>query len=357
MNNTKNIFNVKKIIRDGCQEFWLSSIENHGEGLDVVDNAIEFLHSHYAQAFSIRLFGNRKDLSVADGKFRAAKFRDISCPPLLLENDAEIKLQLHAVSGVKSKSLCFNDEFIGREFEDANARFLMLHVLPDDAQAGRYDQTENIFNKANKILNKFNSDFSDVIRTWLYAENILAWYDLLNKARNRFFKMHEIYDHLIPASTGIGLTNLAGTAMATQILAVLPKDKKISIQEAGSPLQNPALDYKSSFSRGVKIKAKDYRKLYVSGTASIDEKGKTIFIGNTANQINMTMKVVNAILNDAKMSWTDIASSMVYFKYLKDFHLFDEYCKTHNLNIPHVKLLADVCRENLLFEIELDAIK
>ncbi len=357
MINTKNIFNIKSITRDGCQEFWLSSIENHGVGMDVVNHAIEFLNSHNAQAFSIRLFGTRHDLFVADTKLRSKEFHDISCPPLLLENNAELKLQLHAIAGVKSKSLCFNDEFIGREFEDDNARSLMLHVLPDDAQASRYNQAEEIFNKANRILSEFDSGFSDVIRTWLYAEDILAWYDLLNKARNHFFKLHDIYNQLVPSSTGIGLKNLAGTAITTQILAVIPKDKRISIQEAFSPLQNPALDYKSSFSRGVKVKALDHKKLYVSGTASIDKNGKTVYIGNTEEQINMTMEVVNAILNDANMSWSDTASSMVYFKHHKDFHLFDIYCKKHNLNIPHVKLLADVCRENLLFELELDAIK
>ena len=69
------------------------------------------------------------------------------------------------------------------------------------------------------------------------------------------------------------------------------------------------------------------------------------------------MKIVDAILGDANMNWSDTANAMVYFKHRKDFHLFDEFCRINKINIPHVKLHADVCRDNLLFEIELDAIK
>jgi len=358
MNKLQNIFNIKSIDKNDCREFWLTSIENHGKGIKIIDHAIDFLRRNSAQAFSIRLFGNRNDLSIGNEELRSAKLQEISCPPLLLiDNSSELRIQLHAISKVKSYPLCFDSEFIGREFEDNDAKYLMLHILPDNANDTRYDQAENMFNKADKILIAYNSSFSDAIRTWLYADDILEWYDQLNKARNFFYKQHGIYDHLVPASTGIGLANLAGTAMATQVLAVIPKNGKISIQKARSPLQRPALDYKSSFSRGVKVQTPYNQKLYISGTASIDENGETVFINDTAAQLNMTMKVVSAILGDANMDWSDTANAMVYFKHQKDFHLFDDFCRVNKINIPHVKLCADVCRDNLLFEIELDAIK
>ncbi|MCK5852680.1 hypothetical protein KAH27_06575 [bacterium] len=358
MKNSQNLFKIKSIDKTDCKEFWLTSIENHGKGIKIIDYAIDFLHSNAAQAFSIRLFGNQNDLSIGNEELRSEKLQKISCPPLLLiENSSELRIQLHAISKVKSYPLCFDGEFIGREFEDNNARYLMLHILPDNANDTKYDQAEDMFNKADKILISFNSSFSDTIRTWLYADDILDWYDQLNKVRNLFFEKHGIYNNLVPASTGIGLANPGGAAMATQVLAVVPKNKNIIIQKAFSPLQRPALDYKSSFSRGVKVKTPHHQKLYISGTASIDENGKTIFIDNTAGQLDMTMKVVDAILDDADMKWSDTANAMVYFKHLKDFHLFDDFCRANKINIPHVKLHADVCRDDLLFEIELDAIK
>jgi enamine deaminase RidA (YjgF/YER057c/UK114 family) len=100
----------------------------------------------------------------------------------------------------------------------------------------------------------------------------------------------------------------------------------------------------------------DHSRLFISGTASIDKDGKTIFLNDTAGQLEFTMKVVKAILNEAKMDWSNAVSSMAYFKHSRDFGLFDNYCQKHNLKLPHIKVQADVCRDDLLFELELDAV-
>jgi hypothetical protein len=47
---------------------------------------------------------------------------------------------------------------------------------------------------------------------------------------------------------------------------------------------------------------------------------------------------------------------MAYFKYGEDFDLFDQYCRRAEIKLPHVKVQADVCRDDLLFEIEVEAI-
>ena len=106
----------------------------------------------------------------------------------------------------------------------------------------------------------------------------------------------------------------------------------------------------------IKIITPDSKRLFISGTASIDKDGNTIFLDDTPKQLEMTMQVVEAIVADAGMKWGDTVSAMAYFKYRKDFSLFDDYCKAHGINIPHVKIHADVCRDDLLFELELDAI-
>jgi hypothetical protein len=55
------------------------------------------------------------------------------------------------------------------------------------------------------------------------------------------------------------------------------------------------------------------------------------------------------------MDWPDAVSSIVYFKNQSDFGLFDEYCRQKDIILPHIKVQADVCRDDLLFELELDA--
>ena len=352
------MFTIKFIEKNGREEFTLTSVENHNQGINIIDHAINFLKNKNARAFSIRLFGNQNDVTLCNEKLKNPNLTDIVCPPLkLIDDSSEIRVQIHAIAKVYSSPLYFDDEFVGREFEDTFAKYLMLRILPDNVSATNASQAENMFVKADKILTAFNSSFSDTIRTWLYAENILDWYDKLNIVRNDFFERHGIFNRLVPASTGIGINNLNGAAIASQLLAVIPKNGNVSINTAISPLQNPALNYKSSFSRAIKLKTPNEQKLFISGTASINQNGETVFLDDTAAQLDMTMKVVNAILNKAGMDWENTINAIVYFKHRNDFHLFDEYCQSKNINIPHIKLHADVCRENLLFEIELDAVK
>ncbi|MHC5164336.1 MAG: RidA family protein [Planctomycetota bacterium] len=69
------------------------------------------------------------------------------------------------------------------------------------------------------------------------------------------------------------------------------------------------------------------------------------------------MRVVRGILNDAAMDWSDVVSSLIYFKHRPDVELFDRYCSDRGISFPHVRIHADVCRDDLLFEVELDAVK
>jgi hypothetical protein len=69
------------------------------------------------------------------------------------------------------------------------------------------------------------------------------------------------------------------------------------------------------------------------------------------------MRVIKAVLDEAAMDWSDAVSSIAYFKHRRDFRLFDDYCRKHSLKLPHIKVQADVCREDLLFEMELEAVK
>lgn len=352
-----DLFTVRSIERAGGEEFWLTSKEGHGCGLAIVREAFELLKERNSVALSVRLFGDKKDLWQALS-FLKGEMKDCSCPPLmLLQPDAEINIQIHAISGFSSELIDFDGETVGRKMTDSNAEYFMLNVMPDDKSATEFDQAANLFRKAHGILETLGCGFPNTIRTWLYAQKILTWYDQLNKARNAFFEKHDIYNKLVPASTGIGAMNPYGKAMATQVLAVAPKTGKISIQKAVSPLQCPALNYKSSFSRGIKLDAPDHRRLYVSGTASIDQTGKTVFIGDTAAQIKKTVQVLDAILKKADMKWSDVVSSIVYFRHKEELGMFDEFCRKHGLELPHVKLHADICRDNLLFEVELDAVK
>ena len=128
--------------------------------------------------------------------------------------------------------------------------------------------------------------------------------------------------------------------------------------EVRSPLQSAALEYGSSFSRAVELDLPDHRRLYISGTASINPNGITVHVGDPKAQVALTMKVVHAILASRGMDWADVTRGLAYFRHAEDAPLFENYRINNNIPLFPVVIAENcICRDDLLFEIEVDAIK
>ena len=96
--------------------------------------------------------------------------------------------------------------------EDEWGRYALLKgVAPADVAASPFHQTLSAFENLERELKSIGMDFSCVVRTWLYADHILDWYADLNRARDTFFWSKDLYNHYIPASTGIGWSNGSDT--------------------------------------------------------------------------------------------------------------------------------------------------
>lgn len=264
--------------------------------------------------------------------------------------------QIHAVSGCKVRAIRLGKSVIGNLFEDDDAQYCILGDLRPDPSLPREAQVENTFRIIEEALDVCGMDFSNVARTWFYLEDINSWYDGFNRVRTGFFEKRGVFDHMVPASTGIGVMNHAGAAVVADVYAVKPKSDKVAVFAVPSPLQCPALDYKSSFSRAVEIDTTDQRLLMISGTASIAPAGETVFLDDTAGQIQKTMEVVEAILKSRNMDWSDATRAIAYFTQVEDAYLLDEYCREHGLpDMPIATAHGEICRPDLLFELELDA--
>jgi enamine deaminase RidA (YjgF/YER057c/UK114 family) len=267
--------------------------------------------------------------------------------------------QIYAVSGVQVTPIRIEGTVVGNVFESNDSVVCSLGgILPEDLDSSNKEQTARVFHKIEDALKVAGMDFSNVVRTWLYVNNILDWYDDFNEVRTKFFDERKVFDGLVPASTGIGVANPSAAALVAEVIAIKSKSDSVKIEKVESPLQCPATDYKSSFSRAVEVKFAEHRRLYVSGTASIDADGNTIHLGDVKKQIAKTMEVVKAILESRDMDWSDASRAIAYFPDLSNAGLLEEYLKDNSIdNLPMAIAHGDICRDDLLFEIEVDTVK
>ncbi len=253
-----------------------------------------------------------------------------------------------------------NGRVVGTKYETLTAEYLLIMgVHPKDLTLSRKEQAAQAFEQLDEAIETAGFSFSNVARTWLYMDKILEWYDELNDVRDAFFKKKGVFESkFIPASTGIGSGNFEGSAIAIGALAVRPKTEtsSMTMQMVESPLQCSALEYRKSFSRAVELQTPEGRTLLISGTASIEPNGATIHVGDPKKQIELTMQVVNAILESRGMSLKNSIRAIAYIKRPEYRVYWQTWLKKNGLpsNLAE-EVYADVCRDDLLFEIELDA--
>jgi 2-iminobutanoate/2-iminopropanoate deaminase len=124
---------------------------------------------------------------------------------------------------------------------------------------------------------------------------------------------------------------------------------------------NEAYDYAkpSSFSRGMRIDIGGVAILLISGTASIDESGKSVHIGDFSAQLRRTFDNITGLLVSEGVTWHDIVRTTCYLRDIeRDYGLFNAgrtaFFKEQGLDpLPaSTGIQAVLCRPELLVEIE-----
>ncbi len=124
---------------------------------------------------------------------------------------------------------------------------------------------------------------------------------------------------------------------------------------------NEAYDYQrpSSFSRGMRIDLGNFVVLLISGTASIDEAGVSVHIGDFRKQMRRTLQNITALLAAEGCTWKDIVRTSCYLRDIdRDYAEFNEertaFFKEQELDpLPaSTGIQAKLCRPELLVEIE-----
>lgn len=266
-------------------------------------------------------------------------------------------LPLSMASGVRT--LVLGHRAVGSCFEDDYSRHLLLGGLgASDISLDAATQTEETFRMLASLLMTEGMAFSDIVRTWFYNDAILAWYPNFNRVRNDFYS-HVAFNHgALPASTAVAGRNSAGSALQLAVWATRPKVPGLRVAfEVKSPLQCAATDYGSAFSRAVELNVFGARQVFVSGTASIEPGGSTVHIGDAMAQIELSLDVVEALLRTRNMAIHEASRVIAYCKYPEVSSVLGNCLANRGLqDLPMLRMHCDICRDDLLFEIELDVV-
>jgi enamine deaminase RidA (YjgF/YER057c/UK114 family) len=141
-------------------------------------------------------------------------------------------------------------------------------------------------------------------------------------------------------------------------LAVLPVEKRAITNHR---VLNEAYDYSkpSSFARGMRIDLNGLTILLISGTASIDEQGRSVHIGDFRAQQRRTYHNLTGLLESEGATWHDIVRTTCYLRDIeRDYEAFNEertrFFQEQGLDpVPaSTGIQAILCRPELLIEIE-----
>ncbi len=226
-----------------------------------------------------------------------------------------------------------------------------------------------MFEAAEAELARRGASFRDVVRTWFHLADMEGTYAELNSARRRFFTRRGISPP--PASTGIGggcgapsplMDGTAGGSGPRVLLSLYAvggneASRRDPITTASL---NEASEYGADFSRGIAIAESEGggALLHISGTAAIDESGRSVGPRDFDAQLDRTILNIEGLLAGQGASFRDVVSAVGYLR-SRDF--LDRYRRRIErfglLQVPHNIVEAEVCRPELLCEVEVIAFR
>ncbi len=246
--------------------------------------------------------------------------------------------------------------------ENTSGRFLFAggfqgNILHDSI-AG---QSHAVFRWINELLEKEHFPIHSIIRQWNYIEQITASqngnqnYQSFNNARSEFYAKTN-WNNGYPAATGIGsdlggvLIDFDAALFTSPDTYATPIDNKLQIAAhaySGQVLAS-AQNQRSTpkFERAKRITSGSRQLVYISGTAAIRGEESLAGVG-LERQFHITMENIAQLIDKAVP-----VMLRVYLKNREDYEEAARIMNTYYPSLPVSYMCADVCRDELLIEIE-----
>ena len=288
-------------------------------------------------------------LKMNDGQSEAA----VSCiqqPPL---DGSKVAAWLYLVEGMDVQN---QDGLVIADHNGYRHLWKMgMHAHEGDSAS----QTASLLTAYEETLQRFGATLADnCIRTWFFVRDVDTQYAGMVKARRENFVEQGLTPHThFIASTGIG-----GLPADTRALVQLGTYALIGFQSeqqrylyAKSHL-NSTYEYGVTFERGTRMDYGDRSHVYISGTASINNKGEVVHVGDIVRQTERMWENVDALLTEAGSGFDDVAQIIVYLRDICDYETVKALFEQKFPVTPFVITCAPVCRPTWLIEMECVAI-
>ena len=221
-------------------------------------------------------------------------------------------------------------------------------------------QTRLLFNEYNmQLIEEGCTLEANCIRTWFFVNDVDLNYGGVVRARNQFFFTQglTVHTHFI-ASTGIGGRQQDPNVLSQMDNYAIAGVKKEQIHYLYAPTHlNRTSDYGVSFERGTYVDYADRRHVFISGTASINNKGEVMYPKDIVKQTHRMWENVEALLAEAECTFDEVGEMVVYLRDTADYDLVKEMYEERFPGKPYVIVHAPVCRPGWLIEMECMAVK
>ncbi len=317
-----------------------------------INDAVAFLQENYRGLKPIyrRYFfsdiENQKDM-MADRRSDSAVSM-IQQPPL-----SRTKLVLWVIFQENSDFISICDGV----WEDSRGN-LIFEEIPN-AMGDAYVATQRSLQFVADVLRqKGGSLLDNCVRTWFLVDDVDRNYTGVVEGRNDIFEAEGLNrdTHFI-ASTGIGgrpkdLDRVI-SFNAFCNLNLVPGQMWFL---KGATHLNPTIEYGVAFERGTVVDYRDRRHVYISGTASIDNRGEILYPNDVRMQTERMLENIRVLLKEAECETHDVAHLIVYLRDIADYDVVLSIIEKQMFGVPSVYVYAPVCRPGWLVEAECIAI-
>lgn len=218
--------------------------------------------------------------------------------------------------------------------------------------------TKNIYLDLLAVVRSFG-DFN-VVRCWNYVPNINGGVELGNAddevykrfctGRLQAFDQLDVGSESYPSASAVGHH---GSSLTVHILA-----NRMPVAHLGNDQQVEAFNYprqygksSPSFARATQLQTNQQELLFISGTASIIGHASQCQ-GDLVGQLSVTLDNIRHLLVKAGKTDASVSFVRVYLRRAEDLAVAQEFLDRGLPTAARVILLADICRAELLVEIE-----